>query len=334
MLRWFFQEPFGQPLWKSLVPLALSGLCMGLGVASKWTGCYAGVVLALIFFWGVVRRWRLIRAAQQIPEKKRTAEEKLAANGGKYLFITAASCLIFFVLAPALVYYCAYIPFFAYDGAGVSIRKIIDESVRMLSYHSTPGLGMDHAFYSPWYEWPVIAKPMYYASNSYEPAGWHTTISALGNPAVWWTGLLCILCLCGVWIKRHLQQDRTLTLWVEKNDPRPALILLGYFVQLLPWILVPRGPYSYHYFPCVPFLAGSIVLCLDLLADAGQGKAPVPAENGWSGNRFERAATGLLCAILIAAAVLFAAFFPYASGCLASQGWLEAMRWFDRWLWY
>ena len=334
MLRWFFQEPFKQPLWKSLLPLALSGLCMGLGVASKWTGCYAGVVLALIFFWGVIRRWRLVRAAKKIPEKKRTAEEKIAANGGKSILITVASCLIFFVLAPALVYYCAYIPFFAYDGAGVSVKKIIEESVRMLSYHSTPGLGMDHAFYSPWYEWPVIAKPMYYASNSFEPAGYHTTISAMGNPAVWWTGLLCILCLCGVWIKRHLQKDFTPTPWVEKNDPRPTLTLLCYFVQLLPWMLVPRGTYIYHYFPCVPFLAISIVLCLDLLADAGRGKEPVPAENGKSAKRAEYTAMGLLAFVLIASAVLFVAFFPYASGCLAPQEWLDAMRWFDRWLWY
>ena len=342
MLRWFFQEPFRQPMWKSLVPLALSGLCMGLGVASKWTGCYAGVVLALIFFWGIARRWRLVRAAKQIPEKKRTEEEKAAAVGGKPLLITVASCLIFFVLVPALIYYCAYIPFFAYDGAGVSVKKIIAEAERMLSYHSQPGLGMDHAFYSPWYEWPVIAKPMYYASNSYEPAGYHTTISAMGNPAVWWVGLLCILCLFGVWIKRHLLKDYTLTLWAEKDDPRIALILMCYFVQLLPWILVPRGTYIYHYFPCVPFLVAAIVLSLDLLADTGYGKVEPQADNvektaqiAWiHEKRSEFAAMILLGVILIAAAVLFVAFFPYASGRLTNQDWLDAMRWFDRWLWY
>ena len=342
MLRWFFQEPFRKPLWKSLIPLAMSGLCMGLGVASKWTGCYAGVVLALIFFWGIIRRWRLVRAAKQIPEKTRTEEEKAAASGGKTLLLTVASCLIFFVLVPALIYYCAYIPFFAYDGAGVTVKKIIQESERMLSYHSTPGLGMDHTFYSPWYEWPVIAKPMYYSSNSYEPAGYHMTISAMGNPAVWWVGLLCILCLCGVWIKRHMQKDRTLTLWAEKDDPRIALILLCYFVQLLPWILVPRGTYIYHYFPCVPFLVIAIVLSLDLLADTGYEKMGPQAENGeesaqlslTNGKRAERIAMGLLAVVLIAAAVLFVAFFPYASGRLTPQRWLDAMRWFDRWLWY
>ena len=277
-------------------------------------------------------------AAKKIPEKKRTAEESAAAQGGKYLMITVASCLVFFVLVPALVYYCSYIPFFSYDGAGVTVKKIIDETDRMFSYHSTPGLGMDHAFYSPWYEWPVIAKPMYYSSNSYEPAGYHMTISAMGNPAVWWTGLLCILCLFAVWIKRHLKQDRTPSLWVEKDDPRVAVILLCYFVQLLPWILVPRGTYIYHYFPCVPFLIAAIALSLDLLADAGSGKAELQAENGEAAlvteKRAGHAATILLAAILLAAAVLFVAFFPYASGRLTSQGWLDAMRWFDRWLWY
>ncbi len=332
MLRWFFQEPFRKPLWKSLIPLALSGLCMGLGIASKWTGCYAGLVLALIFFWGVFRRWRLVRSAKKIPEKERTEEEKASANGGKYLLITIASCFIFFILVPAIVYYCAYIPFFAYDGTGVTVKKIIQEAERMFSYHSTPGLGMDHAFYSPWYEWPVIAKPMYYASNSFEPAGYHTTISAMGNPAVWWVGLMCILCLCGVWIKRHLQTDRTFTLWTEKNDPRPAIILVCYFVQLLPWILVPRGTYIYHYFPCVPFLAIAIALCIDLLAETGCAVAIVPAEN--DGKRAEYTAMILLALILFAAAALFVAFFPYASGCLTPQSWLDAMRWFDRWLWY
>ena len=340
MLRWFFQEPFRKPLWKSLIPLALSGLCMGLGIASKWTGCYAGVVLALIFFWGVFRRWRLTRADRKIPEKKRTEEEKAAANGGKYLLITIASCFIFFILVPAIVYYCAYIPFFSYDGTGVTVKKIIEETERMFSYHSTPGLGMDHAFYSPWYEWPVIAKPMYYSSNSFESAGWHTTISAMGNPAVWWVGLGCILCLCGVWIRRHLQKDRTFTLWTEKNDPRPAVVLVCYFVQLLPWILVPRGTYIYHYFPCVPFLAIAIVLSIDLLADTISAKASVPEETEGKAARLSPEKRGeyvgiiLLAVILIAAAVLFVAFFPYASGCLASQDWLEAMRWFDRWLWY
>ncbi|MDO5327177.1 MAG: glycosyltransferase family 39 protein, partial [Clostridia bacterium] len=281
MLCWFFLDFFRTPFWKTLIPLALSGICMGLGIASKWTACYAGVVLAILFFFGIFRRVRLVRAARKIPDKEKTEDDKKTASGGKYLILTVASCLILFVLIPLIIYYCSYIPFFAYDGAGVTVDKVIRQAVGtyfidgnitvycMLGYHSQPGLGMDHAFYSPWYEWPIIAKPMYYSSNGFEPAGYQMSIMAMGNPAVWWTGLLGILLLAGVFVKRHMRRDASLSLYAQKSDPRIAIVLLCYFVQLLPWILVPRGTYIYHYFPCVPFLILAIVLCLDLLADCG-----------------------------------------------------------------
>ena len=351
MLRWFYQDFFHKPFLKTLIPLALSGICMGLGIASKWTACYAGVVLAILFFFGIFRRVRLVQAARKIPDEEKTEDDKKITGGGKYLIITVASCLILFVLIPLVIYYCSYIPFFAYDGAGVTVDKVIRQAVGtyfidgnipntcMLGYHSQPGLGMDHAFYSPWYEWPVIAKPMYYSSNSFEPMGYQMSIMALGNPAVWWTGLLCVLLLAGVFIKRHLRKDASPSLRAETDDPRIAMVLLCYFVQLLPWILVPRGTYIYHYFPCVPFLILAIVLCLDILADSGTAMAEPAAEKAslkalWQRGGAERVSLILLCVVLLIAAALFVAFFPYASGWLTNQNWMEAMRWFPRWLWY
>ena len=351
MFRWFFQDFFGTPFWKTLVPLGLSGLCMGLGVASKWTACYAGVILAVIFFIGVWRRGRLVKAAKEKPEKERCENEKNAAkNGAKLLLITVASCLVFFVLVPALIYYCSYIPYFAYDGVGVTPKKVIEAAVGtyftngqlggMLGYHSEPGRGMDHDFYSPWYQWPVIGKPMWYAANSFEPEGYESSIMAMGNPVVWWGGLLCIAICLAVWIKRHMRKDTTLTLRVKTDDPRTPLILMCYFGQLLPWILVPRGTYIYHYFPCVPFLILAIVLCFDLLADTGKAAAlPVigalaAGDETKRKKLNERAVWMLLLLVLLAAEVMFVLFFPYASGILAKRSWMEAVKWFDRWLWY
>ena len=48
---------------------------------------------------------------------------------------------------------------------------------------------MDHPYYSPWYEWPFIGKPMWYYSDSNGAYGTASTIMALGNPAVWWSGI-------------------------------------------------------------------------------------------------------------------------------------------------
>ena len=316
MLRWFLVDFFGTKFWKTLALLFLSGLFMGLAVASKWTGCYGGVGLALIFFYGLWRRYREIRAAKAIPEKKRTAHDAAAAAGMQYLVITVACCFVFFIGVPLLIYYSSYIPYFAYSG-GVTVTKVIDAAASMLDYHATPGLGMDHSFYSPWYEWPIIGKPMWYFSSSYEPAGMQSTIMAMGNPAVWWVGLAGLLGVIGLWAWRHVREDHTLALHPQQDNPRFALLLISFATQYLPWALVPRGTYIYHYFPCVPIIILCTLLCLDYLAE-----------------KHERAARIALYVLLAAAAALFAAFFPYASGVMVPQAWLDAMKWFPRWLWY
>ena len=187
--------------------------------------------LAVIFFYGLFRRIREITAARDVPEKKRSAHQAAAANGARSLVLTVASCFIFFIAIPLMIYYCSYIPYFAYNG-GVTVKKVIEAAVGnyfttgqmggMLGYHATPGLGMDHSFYSPWYQWPVIGKPMWYASSGYEPAGMQSTIMAMGNPAVWWTGLLGLLGVCVLWAKRHVTADRQLSLYAEKDDLFPG----------------------------------------------------------------------------------------------------------------
>ena len=317
MLRWFFLDFFHTDFKKTLIPLGLSGLFMGLAVASKWTGCYAGVGLAVLFFFGIWRRYRETRAAAVLPEKQRTENQTHTADGQKYLLFTILSCLVFFVAVPLLIYYLSYIPYFAFNG-GVTVEKIIRAAEGMLSYHSQPGLGMNHDFYSPWYQWPVIAKPMWYYAGSFEPAGTASTIMALGNPAVWWTGLVGLIGVLALFIRRHYdEKHHVLSLYAWDDDPRYAVLLICFMAQYLPWVLVPRGTYIYHYFPSVPFIILCTEMCIEKLSE-----------------RHEKAARLLLYGLILAAAALFIAFFPYASGVTVSTKWLEAMRWFPRWLWY
>ena len=360
MLRWFFQDFYGKPFWKTLIPLGLSGLFMGLGIASKWTGCYAGAGLAVIFFWGIWRRWRQAAALRQAEarqiietaeaevakakeqrsgEKNRNAKAALAAAQQRLedarqstaailspwhdprvraLLITICSCLIFFVALPLVIYYAAHIPYFASTPGGITVQKVIQAADGMLSYHSQPGLGMNHPFYSPWYQWPLIIKPMWYSSNAFEPFGYQSTIMAMGNPAVWWSGLLGLAGVAFLWLKRRYdEKNHALSLYPQADDPRYALLLICFAAQYLPWVPVPRGTYIYHYFPSVPFIILCVMLCLDTLSQ-----------------KREKAARIVLWVLLAVAAVLFVGFFPYASGITASEGWLDAMRWFNNWLYY
>ena len=346
MLYWFRMDFFGRPFWKTLVPLGLSGLFFGLSIASKWTGCYNGVGLAIIFFWGIWRRtviWRSSRSAlpsvqtEDTDDRPATTNQAIAGRGWSIL-ASVASCLVFFIIIPFVIYYLSYIPYFAYNG-GVSVQKVIQAAVGnyfttgqvggMLGYHAEPGLGMDHPFYTPWYEWPLIVKPIWYASSAYNTAETASTILAMGNPAVWWTGLAGLVSVAVIFILRHIRRPAPLTadrrlsanaafsFHPLKDEPRLGLLLIGFLVQYVPWMLVPRGTYIYHYFPSVPFIILCTVTCLDLLH-----------------LRHRKAALIAGGVLLFAAFILFIAFFPYASGITVSRQWLDAMKWFPGWIWY
>lgn len=350
-----------KPLWKTLIPLALSGLFMGLGVASKWTGCYAGVGLAVLFFWSVWRRFREHLAAcsaleshareqQKIKKKLRTPhpqQSALAVPAREYpvrLLITLASCLVFFVAVPLVIYYVSYIPYFLPSG-GVTVQKVIQAAVGdyfttgsvggMLWYHSQPGLGMSHPFYSPWYEWPIIAKPMWYYSASYRAADTTQTIVAMGNPAVWWGGLAALIITILIWAGRHVSR-RGIAYYSDGDDMRPAILLISFAAQYLPWVLVPRGTYIYHYFASVPFIILCTVLCMDLLADTARQVAALPCIESRTGlqKTVIKFPLCLMIIWLVIALALFIAFFPYESGITASTRWLSAMQWFKGWIYY
>ncbi len=387
MLRWFLLDLWGRPLTHSLADLGLSGLFIGLAIASKWTGCYAAVGLAVIFFWGLGRRILEIRAARTAaevgtdtaeqapsPEPVPAAAAAASGQGPRMLVVTVACCFVFFLFVPLLIYYLAYIPFLAANGSltgslGENIRLIVVQCEGMLSYHSTPGLGMDHYFYSPWYEWPIIKKPMWYSSTAFAPEGMGRTIISFGNPAVWWVGGAAMIAVFVLLLFRLLSKAgllsapanakgeeaplpeegepeeaasgkneragsektgagrilsacflrlRSLRLPVPPaDDPVPALIALSFLAQYLPWVLVSRGTYIYHYFPSVPFIILAAVLFVCRLEDRRPGAG--------------RIVLGVLLALALA---LFIAFFPYISGISAPREWLDSMKWFGNWLFY
>ena len=187
----------------------------------------------------------------------------------------------------------------------------------MFNYHYKPGLGMDHPFYSPWYEWPLIQRPMYYASPSFVPSGWSYAIFCFGNPAVWLVGLVGIAWVAVVWAKRHFytvgKRPGGVHLMSSSRDMTAAFVLIGLLAQFLPWMLVPRGTYIYHYFASIPFLILGVCLLLH-----------------WVQTRYPRAGRAIMIAYLVVCLVFFIAYFPYASGLLTPTWWLDFMKQFLR----
>lgn len=299
MFRYAQMNLLKQPLGRTLVPLELCGISMGLACATKWIGMYAAVGLAVIFFATVFLRLREYLALRREAESDEDAAMVRAFP--KKLILTLLFCVLFFIVIPFLIYYFCYWRHFAPIG-GLTFKRFWDMQVQMFNYHSR--LVDSHFFSSPWYEWPTIVRPMWYYSADTAVVGYGTvsSISCMGNPAVWWAGLAAMVLLL-------------LSLCV-RTRPSPILLLVavGFASQYLPWVLVPRSTFIYHYFASVPFI--------------------IIATVWWIGRLYQRdsiAGNTLAVTLMTLALFLFAAFYPLESGYPCAYSYALKLRWFN---WY
>lgn len=220
--------------------LALSGLCFGLGSASKWTAIYAGAGLALIWlaWWGGNRH-----------------------RGAKQFLKNVAASLVFFVAMPALIYYLSY---FAYGTAsglqfpGMLLSReyagiVWDNQVFMFGYHS--GLVAEHPYSSKWYQWMLDIRPILYYLKYFDD-GTRSSFGAFVNPLLCWGGLLALPVL--------------LYTAIARRDREAAFILVAYLAQLLPWVFISRLTFEYHYFPCTVFLVLALGYIFKLMRRGSQ----------------------------------------------------------------
>ncbi len=118
----------------------------------------------------------------------------------------------------------------------------------MFSYHS--GLNATHPYQSSWWQWPFTLRPMWYAFSS-SANGQISTLTASGNPAVWWVSTIGAIVLLMQRCSGKIKPDRAL-----------QVICVGVLANYLPWVLVPRCTFIYHFFATVPFLLMATVYAL------------------------------------------------------------------------
>jgi len=291
---------------------------MGLSIASKWIGMYSAVGLAVLFFLTVYRQYRVSMKAWEVEMQgvKLTPLQSVRVQTAQKftlqrILVTCICCVAFFVLIPCLIYCACYIPYLSPTGP-VTLDRIYQAQVGMLNYHSTPGLGMDHPFQSPWWQWPFILKPMWFSQDHFEPAGYASTILCMGNPWVFYIGAFAMAAVLIACICKYVQVGRDGIVLKKGNGDLTLLILaIGFLAQYLPWVLVPRSMYIYHYFASVPFIIMATAWLLDHLTDGRP-----------------RLRAAVMTIYVLGAVVFFILFFPYASGRLTSTRWLDAMKWF------
>jgi len=319
MARYMKMSFYHQRLRDTFVPLALSGVFMGLAIASKWIGCYGAVGLAVLFFTRFYQLWRQSRYAAahrgEHPAFVRAADT-FKANGAK----TIAACFVFFVFVPLIIYVLSYIPYLRAYGEikwdSHTFQRLWDAQVLMLDYHAN--LVAEHYFASPWYEWPLIVKPMWYYQADFKGAGMASSILAFGNPAVWWTGLVGMLFVLVYSVYRNFLPAIGVLPGREDEDDRTLpVIVICFLSAYLPWVLVSRLTFIYHYFASVPWIIIATAIGLRYLA-----------------RRSRKTAIALGVILAIASLALFILFYPLASGAEVPRAWCDASAWFDGWMWY
>ncbi len=177
----YMQMSFFRDGFKTLFSLGLSGLFMGLACASKWIGMYAGLGLAVMFLWSMASRFLDYKAGCILGGEHK---EQVSAYP-KYVFGTLASCIVFFIAVPFAIYYFSYIPQFAWEG-GLTFERFVRVQESMYSYHAN--LTDTHDYQSPFYEWPLMLRPMWYykelmCRKAWYPPSWAWAIPLSGGPA-------------------------------------------------------------------------------------------------------------------------------------------------------
>lgn len=272
-MLWYCQSVLEKGVIKSLWPMALGGLAFGLGCASKWTGIYAGAGLAVLYLGVLYARWK-----QHKPGFWR--EFRTAALGG----------VMFYVLLPFVIYLASYLPYLWRDPS-FGLKDWWDCQQYMFWYHST--LKATHPFESRWYTWLLGLRPVWYYQNTHLPAGTEASIAGLGGPVIWLAGLAAILLL--FWRQISGRGTRT-----------GAGVLILYATQLVPWMLVTRCTFLYHYFPSSMFCLAAIVLVL-------------------GGARNQKRAQYVGVGLTVVSLVLFAWYYPALSGLPVPELWAHSL---------
>ena len=305
MLMYLFMIRYVQMDWKTVslrrtfVPLGLCGVTMGIAWATKWIGFYASAGLAVLYFWKLVS------------ELSCAFKTRDAKDFWKRAIYSCLFCVAFFVIIPVMIYYLSYTRQLRVEGVAsifdMFSKERVDRVVKLqqtiFNYHA--GLGGDtHYYRSPWYQWPIIWWPMWYFSGTdYLPnSGMISSISCMGNPAVWWTGLVALIFVL------------VASAWRWRAPKTWLIVLIGFASQFLPWVLVPRSTFIYHYFASVPF----IILCTVLMLN-------------WLRRRSDTGFKAVSIALLAAALVLFIMFYPLESGLPVARSYAMYLRWFK---WY
>ena len=215
-----------------------------------------------------------------------------------YINKTIIYCVLFFIIIPVIIYVLSYLPYTFVLEPGHDFSIAYKNSINMYEYHKN--LVATHPYQSSWWEWPIVSRPIcYYLDNNTQTLT-TSNITSMGNPAIWWTGIVAFIV--------------ALIIAIKKREKKIAPVLfVAIIFQYIPWILVPRIAFIYHYFSIVPFIILLIVYVIKNILE----KYPEKKKH--------------IYVYLGIVLLLFILFYPVISGMEVSSSYTKFLKWSKYW---
>ena len=246
--------------------LALTALFFGLTISIKWTGLATIGILGLILFVKIFSK----KLTSYLSLENNQPEQTLLASAWKKIKEGIIGLIIIFLFGSAIYLASFYLHFqlLSRSGPGDAFmsrdfqnelkygRENTDQplsfgekfiELNKTMYTANASVTSEHPFGSRWYNWPIGQKLVYYWNQNQTevlPLGWKAKIFISGNLFLWW---LALFCLAFVALASFFKKGR------QQCSPILYILILGYLTNLLPFVLVNRVAFLYHYLPSVVF---------------------------------------------------------------------------------
>jgi dolichyl-phosphate-mannose-protein mannosyltransferase len=292
-------------------PLFLAVVFFALGISTKWFTLYgaAGLLVLLV----AVR-------IKDLSKLKTSLSDKYLA-----FFERPALLILAFIGVAVAIYFATYIPEML---DGDSFATIIKLQGSMFAFHSGSVVDPSSA---PWWSWPFMFRldgvnvPRWFDVSYGLPNNMISTISAFGNPLVWWLGfaLMIILTERAVHGRQLIASLRSkvsnssvrkqISIRAQGWDIPAIYITVVFFFTWLPYVFIGRATYIYHFYLSVPLLCLAITYFINKYWHLREGKI-------------------VAIVIFVATVALFVLFYPVISGAPVTSTFIHTyLKWFPSW---
>ncbi|KAF0226146.1 MAG: glycosyl transferase family protein [bacterium] len=239
--------------WRKWFFLTLTGICLGATIAVKWSGL--SLIVAIYATWITIYLLKKVFSENLIFTKHYSEDTKFISPLEQIEQIKVYHLAIYLPLVIYFTYFLAWQPHLKQNPGTIG-----EIETQIYNFHkSYANRPEEHPYTSPWYTWPIMARPVSYFyetvkdSNELVPTGKkpvplsETTlvydIHAMGNPLLYLLALVSLLWIVFTLIEKFglvaidliFQPDSNRKYLLAINFFVPLYLIISYSANLFSW---------------------------------------------------------------------------------------------------